>query len=259
MSDRCHGFDHEAYCAGVEAETAAFVEAIGGADPAAPVPTCGSWLMYDLVEHCGHIHRWATAIAGKLSQRRLTRKAADWPLPADPADHPAWFTKGGLDLVEALRVADPDAPCWAWGADQRVRFWSRRMLHETTVHRCDAQLALGLPATVEPAVAVDGIDEFLDNLPYAASFAPGVRNLRGDGGQLRLSCPDREVTWTITLHEDGFSWSHERGTRPVDAAVNADATDLYLVVWGRISLDDPRVGISGDRGLLGHWLRYSAM
>jgi uncharacterized protein (TIGR03083 family) len=133
------------------------------------------------------------------------------------------------------------------------------MLHETTVHRCDVELALGLPLTIEPAVAVDGIDEFLDNLPYAANFAPGVRNLRGGGQRLRLSCPDREVIWTITLGEDGFTWSHDRGEGYVDAAVNADAVDLYLLVWGRIGLDDPRVGVIGDRSLLRHWVTHSAM
>jgi uncharacterized protein (TIGR03083 family) len=259
MSDRCHGFGHEAYCAGVDAETVSFATTIQGVDPTAPVPTCGSWLMYDLVEHCGHIHRWATAIVGKLSARRLYRKAADWPLPDNPADYAAWLTEGGRDLVDVLRSADPDAPCWVWGADPHVRWWSRRTLHESTVHRCDAQLALGLPAMVEPAVAVDGIDEFLDNLPYAVGFAPGIRNLRGDGQRLRLSCPDREVTWTVTLGQDGFSWSHDHGGGPVDAAVNADATDLYLLVWGRIALDDPQVGISGDRALLHHWITHSAV
>jgi uncharacterized protein (TIGR03083 family) len=259
MSDRCHGFDHEAYCAGVEAETLTFATTIGGVDPTAPVPTCPPWLIRDLVEHCGHIHRWAAAIVGKLSARRLNSKAAQWPVPANPADYAAWLTEGGRELVDVMRSADPDAPCWVWGADPYVRFWSRRMLHETTVHRCDAQLALGLPAVVEPAVAVDGIDEFLDNLPHAANFAPGVPNLRGDGHRLRLSCPDREVIWTVTLGKDGFTWSHDRGEGPVDAAVNADATDLYLLVWGRTGLDDPRVGISGDRALLQHWATYSAM
>jgi uncharacterized protein (TIGR03083 family) len=259
MPERCHGFDHDAYCAGIEAETLTFAATIRGADPTAPIPTCGSWLMYDLVEHCGHIHRWAAAISAKLSARRLDRKAADWPLPANPAGYAPWLIAGGQDLVDVLDKADPDAPCWVWGADPHVRWWSRRILHETTVHRCDAQLALGLPAAVEPAVAVDGIDEFLDNLPYAVNFAPGVRELCGDGQRLRLSCPDREVTWTITLDPGGFSWTHDRGGGPADAAVNADATDLYLLVWGRFRLDDPEIGVTGDRALLRHWVTYSAL
>jgi uncharacterized protein (TIGR03083 family) len=259
MGQGCHGFDHESYCLLLAAEIEALAAAVEGADPTAPVPTCGSWLMYELVEHCGRIHRWATAVAGRFSARRLERKAADWALPPDPAGHASWLRAGGRDLVATLRAADPDAPAWAWGADQHVRFWSRRMLHETTVHRCDAQLALGLPVALEPAVAVDGIDEFLDNLPYAADFAPGVRNLRGDGQRLRLSCPDRGVIWTVTFGEQGFTWSHDRGDGPADAAVNADATDLYLLAWGRVGLDDPRVGISGDRALLRHWATHSAV
>jgi uncharacterized protein (TIGR03083 family) len=198
-------------------------------------------------------------VVGKFSARRLEQKAADWAPPSNPAEYPDWLRAGGRDLVTVLRAADPDAPCWVWGADPHVRFWSRRVLHETTVHRCDAELALGLPVTIEPAVAVDGIDEFLDNLPHAAGFSPGTRNLRGNGQRLRLSCPDREVIWTITLGEEGFTWSHERGDGPADAAVNADAADLYLLAWGRFGLDDPRVGISGDRALLRHWVAHSAV
>jgi uncharacterized protein (TIGR03083 family) len=259
MIQRCHGFDHESYCAGVGAEVEALAAAIDGVDPTAPVPTCGSWLMYELVEHCGRIHRWAAAVAGKFSARLMDRRSADWTLPSDPAEYAPWLRAGGRDLVNVLRATDPDAPAWAWGADPHVRFWSRRMLHETTVHRCDAELALGLPVTLDPAVAVDGIDEFLDNLPYAASFAPGVRNLRGDGQRLRLSCPDREVIWTVTFGAEGFTWSHGRGDGPAEAAVNADATDLYLLAWGRVGLDDPRVGISGDRVLLQHWATHSTV
>jgi hypothetical protein len=107
MSQRRHRFDHDAYCAGVDAETATFASSIRGADPATPVPTCGSSSLRDLVGRCGHIHRWAAAIVGKLSARRLDRKAADWPLPPDPADHVAWLATGGRDLVEVLRADDP--------------------------------------------------------------------------------------------------------------------------------------------------------
>jgi hypothetical protein len=133
------------------------------------------------------------------------------------------------------------------------------MLHETTVHRCDAELALAVPTPVDPAIAVDGIDEFLDNLPYTANFAPGVRSLRGDGQRLRLGCPDPHEVWTITLHEDGFTWSHTTRGGPVNAGVVADACDLYLLVWGRVGLDDPRVEAAGDQDLLRHWVTYSAV
>ena len=42
------------------------------------------------------------------------------------------------------------------------------MLHETTVHRADAELTAWLvDPEVDPVVAADGIDEFLFNLPSA--------------------------------------------------------------------------------------------
>jgi hypothetical protein len=171
MIQRCHGFDHESYCAGIAVEVEALAAAVDGADPSTPIPTCGSWLMYQLVEHCGRIHRWAATVAGKFSPRLMGRKAADRTLPSNPADYAPWLRAGGRDLVKVLRGADPDAPAWAWGAD-----------------------------------------------PHAADFAPGVRNLRGDGQRLRLSCPDRKVIWTVTFGEEGFTWSHERGDGSADAA-----------------------------------------
>ena len=45
---------------------------------------------------------------------------------------------------------------------QREGFWPRRMVQETTIHRVDAEQAVGWPvAEIEPAFAVDGIDEVL--------------------------------------------------------------------------------------------------
>jgi hypothetical protein len=42
------------------------------------------------------------------------------------------------------------------------------MLHETTVHRADAELALGVEPVISPAVAVDGGSGLFANLPTAA-------------------------------------------------------------------------------------------
>ena len=259
MPQTSHDMRYALHCDNLAAELWTMAATIDGADPDLPVPTCGDWDLQLLIEHTGRIHRWATAIVGKLSPRRLYRKAADWPLPTFPEEYAGWLTNGGRELMEVLRDADPQAPSWAWGADQHVRFWARRMLHETTVHRCDAQLALGVPTPVDPAVAVDGIEEFLENLPYAANFAPGVRHLRGDAARLRLSCVDEDEDWTISLHEDGFAWERSDPDAPSDAVVVAEAADLYLWVWGRIGLDDSRVDVRGEGGLLRHWVTYSAI
>src|SRR5439155_11719350 len=127
----------------------------------------------------------------------------------------------------ALRAADPDAPMWAWGADQHVRFWSRRMLHETTIHRADAEFAVARDPRVDIEVAVDGVEELLENLRGAAYFRPNVAELRGDGQTLHFGCTDTHVDWAVTLSPEGFTW--RRGDGAADVSVRGDAADLLLL------------------------------
>ena len=53
----------------------------------------------------------------------------------------------------AAFLADPATP--------RLLFWARRQAMETTVHRVDAESALGRCTPLAPDIALDGIDEFL--------------------------------------------------------------------------------------------------
>ncbi|KJY16262.1 hypothetical protein VR46_45300, partial [Streptomyces sp. NRRL S-444] len=89
-----------------------------------------------------------------------------------------WLAESAAEAAEVFAAIDLDAPMWAWGVDQHARFWVRRMLFETLVHRADAELALGIDPHIDRVLAVDGIDEFLTNLPFASSFAPGTGQLR---------------------------------------------------------------------------------
>jgi hypothetical protein len=121
-------YSHQRFCELASDEIARLAAAVDGADPATPVPTCGRWAMADLVQHVGHIHRWAGAMVADLSPTRHSRGEADLPLPADPATWPAWLAEAQTTLIPALRAADPDARMWAWGPDKHARFWSRRMV-----------------------------------------------------------------------------------------------------------------------------------
>ena len=69
---------------------------------------------------------------------------------------------------------DPERPVYSFSpAHRRAGFWPRRMAHETTVHRVDAEQAAGRPvAPVPAALAVDGIDEVF------GVFVVGHRALR---------------------------------------------------------------------------------
>ncbi|HEX6512229.1 MAG TPA: maleylpyruvate isomerase family mycothiol-dependent enzyme [Chloroflexota bacterium] len=244
--------DYGHVCAAVEAEIAAFAQDVRGSDPVTPVRTCPPWDLAELLRHIGSIHRWAGQMVRDKAPERLSFRSLDLQLPSEPKDYPDWLAAGGTWLAGIFRTADPDAPTWAWGADQHAQFWGRRMLHETTVHRADALLALGRDPRIESARAVDGIDEFLENLPHAASFAPNVKDIRGDGETLHFHCTDAEGEWMIQLNPQGFSWEHGHGKGSI--AVRGAAADLLLLVYGRLKPADERFERFGDEAVLERWL-----
>jgi uncharacterized protein (TIGR03083 family) len=244
---------YERYCAAVGPEIERMAAVSTGVDPGTPVPTCPGWTLADLLEHVGAVHRWAGAMVADLTPRRLPRETMDLGLPDDPGGLPAWLAAGAEPLVANFRSADPDAEMWAWGADRHVRFWPRRMVHETCIHRVDAERAAGIPdSAIDPDVAGDGIDELLANLPPAARFSPTVAELRGNGETLAFRATDIDAGWLITLEPEGFAW--ERATTPAQATLAGPVTALYQAIYGRLPADRPSLEPSGDQHLLEHWL-----
>lgn len=251
-------FDHAAYCDAVAVEVARFVDAVRGLDPEARVPTCPEWSAADLMRHTGTVHRWAGNQVAVLTPKRIPSDEMDLAIPTHPSGLPVWLADGGRFVVDALRAKDPDAEMWAWGADQHVRFWSRRMLHETAVHRADAEFTGGLHPHIEPEVALDGIDEFLENLPHASRFAPRAKELLGTGERLCFRANDAGIAWTIALEHERFSWDHTDDA--ADVSVEAAASDLVLFVYGRLDpSDESRFKVDGDQALLAFWRERSSL
>jgi uncharacterized protein (TIGR03083 family) len=244
--------NHQEECDHLAAIVDSFAQAVDGADLTRAVPTCPEWTLRDLVTHMGQIHRWVEVIVRERLQER-SRSGRD----AEPgADVAAWLREGGDALVAALRNADPDEPVWAWGADQHVRFWSRRQLHETAIHQADALIALERPVQIATLVAADGIDELLDIMPSAAYFAPKVAELRGDGETIHIHATDTPDVdgigeWLITLQPGGFSYTH--GHAKGDVAVRGAISDLELLMYNRAPLD-ARFEVFGDAALFERWL-----
>ncbi|WP_329520068.1 maleylpyruvate isomerase family mycothiol-dependent enzyme [Spirillospora sp. NBC_01491] len=255
-------WDHDRYCDAAEVEIAAFAETVAAADLRAPVPTCPGWSMADLIRHLGGVYRWVGGMVRVVTPKRMGMRELGVSFSQGPDDLRPWFAEGGRSLAEALRAADPDATMWAWGEGGRAGFWPRRMLHETTVHRCDAELALGREPAVPAEVAVDGVDEVLTILRTAVAFAPKIENLRGDGEALAFTAPAAGARWIFTLLPDGYTWRREDAAGPgtrVQATVQGDAADLYLFLWGRRALGDPRLESSGDAALLARWSENSSI
>lgn len=251
--------DHARHCDLLDAEIDRVDAAFRAADPAAAVPTCPDWTVAQLADHLGGIHRWVVhlveqRITEPTGRRHLGLEAAPVGGSADElADH---LTRGMRALVGALRSVDGDTAVWGWGGDT-VGWWSRRQLHETVVHRIDAQLAAGddgWRATVPPDVAVDGVDEMLANVVASAQFSPAVAELRGEGS-IHLHATDAEGEWMIRLRDDGFDITHEHGKG--DVAARGPAADLLGALYQRGPLG--RLEVFGDADLLTRWIAGSAM
>ncbi|MER6387388.1 maleylpyruvate isomerase family mycothiol-dependent enzyme [Streptomyces sp. NPDC001523] len=247
------------HTAAVATEAAAFVATVTAADLSTPVPTCPGWTLGDLTRHVGSVHRWFTELLRRRVQQPPARRDVDLRLPEHPDALPDWLAASAAEAAEVFAATDLDAPMWAWGVDQHARFWVRRMLFETLVHRVDAELALGLSPRVDHALAVDGIDEFLTNLPFAAPFAPLTARLRAPDRTLRFSCTDGDGDWLVRLRPDGFALLADHAEpRTADATVRGSAADLLLLLYGRLDHRSEAFHLLGDADLTAHWFAHSA-
>jgi uncharacterized protein (TIGR03083 family) len=250
--------NHDEYCARVEAEVTRMADVVTGADPAAPVAGCPDWDLAKLVRHTGIVHRWAAAIVATRASERIPQNELDIGLPADPAGYPQWLARGSAPLVTALREAGPDTAVWAWGNDHRSGWWARRMLHETTVHRADAERTLGLEPVIDPVAAADGVDEFLLVAPLGSRVSKRLAELPA-GHAIHLHATDSVFPgiapasgeWLISLDGGGYTWSHGHAKGTV--AVRGPAALLLLFAYGRIRPDDARLTVFGDATLLQAW------
>ncbi|GAA3038813.1 maleylpyruvate isomerase family mycothiol-dependent enzyme [Streptomyces glomeratus] len=243
----------------VAEETARFVAAVKDADLATEVPSCPGWTLADLVKHTGSVQRWFSVLLRARIQEPPRTREVDLRLPDREDGYPDWLAESASVAADAFAVTDPNLPMWAWGADQHARFWARRMLFETLVHRVDAEVALGLRPAIDRPVAVDGIDEFLVNLPYATFFAPHLANLRGADKTIRFRTTDGGDAWLVRLRPDGFGLDTADPTvGTADATVQGTAADLLLLVYGRLPYEAEALAHEGDEQLLAHWFANSA-
>lgn len=211
----------------------------------AAVPTCPGWAMHDLLEHMGWVHHWAAGILGGRTQERTP--LADHPRgPADPAQRVEYFDEGLVQVTEAMASTSEDTPVWNW-ADRGpapARFWLRRMPLETAVHRWDAQAAVHAEQPVDTGLAVIGLEEMAEVwLPRLGRPLTQVST----GASIHLHCTDADSEWMIRLGPEGATVTREHAKG--DVAVRGTASDLYLLLWNRVSAEQ-RCQVFGDASLL---------
>ena len=192
------------------------------------VPSCPDWSFADLIWHLGRVQRfWASVIrAGSDGEPEFPPET---PGPAEARELEAWFRASTLELLGALDETRWDAPAWTWWIEERtVAAIARHQVQEAAVHRWDAQQAVTHVEPLPVRLADDGVDEFI----WLA------RQLRGPA----------PIAFQAT--DTGTIFNAGSGTPA--ATVSATASELVLLLYGRIAVDG--VEIVGDHAAVGEFL-----
>jgi uncharacterized protein (TIGR03083 family) len=241
------------YSAALLAENNSFAELLRTADPSTPIPTCPGWTLRQLLRHVGRGDRWAAQIIEDRLTEYLDPRTVPNGKPPDDADGATdWLRGGARDLVDAVQRVGGDVEVWTFLGPRPASWWVRRRLHEATVHRADAALALGTEYGLSPELAADGLTEWLQRVVVQATDEPlpvsegGTLHLHADdGGEWTLSGDGRAVSLSIAHADDA------------DATVSGPATALLLTTVRRLRADDPAVTVRGDAGAWQRWLDHT--
>lgn len=245
------------YDAALAAECAAFLTAAEGTPAGTAVPWCPGWTIEDLVWHLGAEvqHFWGYVL------RVRPDDPSGYVEPERPADLPgilAAFRDYSADFLSTLAEArDDDESAWTWHANvQNVGFIRRRQAHEALIHRLDAENARGIGSAIDPVLAADGVEEYLDWIlggkPSWATFVGSGRYaafLATDTGR-RTVVEVGRLTGTPPGGEprDEVDLAVVLPDQPAEVTVSAPAAILDTWLWHRTPAD--AVTIEGDSSIL---------
>jgi uncharacterized protein (TIGR03083 family) len=239
------------WLAGLRADGPAFRAAVVESRPDAPVPTCPDWTVEHMVRHLGALYAWVTG--------HVRRGVLSVPDPGgyDLTDAPAgagalpYWDEQYAHLIQVFDGLDPETPAWnPMPQTKNAAFWIRRIAHDTSIHRWDAQMAaVGMAEPVEAKLAADGVAEVLDTLlPAGRRRSPVDRR-----GVVHIVATDASHEWFVRLRGEGIALLDTGTLLDTDdhhARVMAagTASDLLLGLYGRVGFD--MLDVTGDITLL---------
>lgn len=237
----------------IRQESERLVSALAAADPDQQVPTCPDWTADDLLWHVAEVHEFWTAIlaAGATTEEEVM--AIEEAKPPRPDTRDAVLERRNAataGLIAQLESHADGDPAWFWySAVQGVGATRRMQIHESTIHRVDAELTAGIPVSaIDPEVAAASLDHVLEVMwpaayewiPDWASLSPvAVIEIRPEGGTARRLGISR---WSGTRPRDGQEFDVPVGRLLEEAAdaeglpratASGSALALSLWAWGR--------------------------
>jgi uncharacterized protein (TIGR03083 family) len=185
--------------------------------------------MSDLVFHLGQVHRfWANTIIAASPDQRPEENWVD----VDDAELATWATTQCENLIDAIS-SHSEGPCWTWwGEPATTAAVARHQVFEATLHGWDGVNAANERYVINPALALDGIQEFLEVMTPSIGVPQDYRivlNATDGGAPISFGSP---TSPSVTL--------------------TADASTLLLMLFHRVDLES--VVIEGDRQLAESWL-----
>jgi uncharacterized protein (TIGR03083 family) len=209
------------------------------------VPSCPGWTVADLIGHVTFVYRmWIAQLCAKDPSTHVPSKRKE---STKESMLVAAFEASCSELLGALCDATKEGPCWNFtGVDLTAAWVARRVAHESTMHRVDAELARGRSSAIDREFAVDGIDERIAVcLPASLRRAPGASL----GGSLGFVLTDADAAWVVSIESGKMTWRFGRG--PVSAVVVGAASEVYLFSWNRVGLEV--VELTGDAEVAEAW------
>lgn len=218
--------------------------AVAAADTELRVPGCPEWTLRDLVVHVGQVQRSWAAHVREVDRAPFT--------DVQDVDLLKWSAASTDALIDALRVAGPEAPCWTWweesDAPSNAGAVARHQAQEAALHAYDAQNAVGQPRELPSDIAIDCVDEFLV-VSLGAMGAWPHEDARVD------FAADEGPRWTVRLTTAA---KVEADPSDVPAAtVTGPAADLILALYSRIPPEG--LHVDGDRKVVEQLLNWAKM
>jgi uncharacterized protein (TIGR03083 family) len=235
-------------------------ELLRGQDWSVPVPTCPGWTLLQLLRHVGRGDRWAAQIIADRADASLDpRLVRDGRPPGDAEGAIRWLTESPRLLLAAVDDIGPHTEVSTFLGPREAAWWVRRRLHEATVHRADAAIALGSAYELTAGLAADGISEWLERLADEQGLGRPPALPPGKSMLLQATDPHlAENSWTLLGSPAGVQQA-SRQPASADLTLSGPAVGLLLALVRRRSAEDAGVSLEGDAVLWDSWLALTPL